>query len=212
MPYPITMSAIVRLLVSIRPYAQTACHIPSQYQPLLVSSLVSDPTHQLHTVSHPSISHHSSPRWCQTLRTLCMPFPIPTSASARLLARITPYTPPACHIASLHQPLLVSSLISDPTHPLHAISHPNMSQCSSPRSYQTLRTCCMPYPIPMSAIALLLARMKPYAQTACHIPSLYQPLFVCSLVSDPTHPLHAISPPNVSHRLSPRSYQTLRTD
>jgi hypothetical protein len=212
MPYPILISAIIPLSACVRPYTPPACHIQSQYQPLFLSSLVSDPTHPLHAISDPNISHCSSPRLDQSILTPCMPYPIPTSVIAHLLARTSPYAPTACHIPYQYQPLLVSLLVSDPTtHPLHAISHPNISHCSSPRLYHTLRTDFMPYPIPISAIALLLVRIIPYAPPACHIPSQYQPLLVSSLVSNPTHKLHAISHPNISHCSSLRSCQTLRT-
>jgi hypothetical protein len=204
MPFPMPTSAIAHPLARARPYAPSACHIPSQYQPLLASSLVSDPTHQLHTISDRNISHYSSPHRCQTLRTFCMPYPIQISAIARLLARTTPHAPSACHVPSQCQPLLFSWLVSNPTHKLHAMSHPSVSHCSSPRSYQTLHTSCMPYPILISVIARLLARIRPYAPAACHIPSQRQPLLNSSLISEPTHPLHAISDPNISHCASLR--------
>jgi hypothetical protein len=120
-----------------------------------------------------------------------MPYPIPISAIARLFARTTPYAPTACRIPPQYQALFVPSLVLDPTHLLHAISHRNVSQCSSPRSSQTLRTGYMPYHIPVSAIARLLAPIRPYAPAACHIPLQSQPSSVPSLVSDPTHPLHS---------------------
>jgi hypothetical protein len=190
MPYPILILAIICVLARITPHAPTVCHIPSQYPPSFVCLLVSDPTHQLHAISHPNISHYSSPHSYQTLRTGCMPYPIPISAIICLLARIRPYAPAACHIPSQYQPLFVLSLVSDPTHPLHAISHPSISHHSSSRSYQILRTSCMPYPILILAIIRLLARIRPYAPTACHIPSQRQPVQVSSLVPDPPYLLH----------------------
>jgi hypothetical protein len=211
MPHPSPTSAIECLLARARPYAPPACHIPSQHQPLPVSLLASYPTHRLNAISHPNISHRSSPRLYQTLRTSCIPYPIPRLANIPLLAGVRPYAPSACRIQCQYQSLSVSSLMSDPTHQLHTISDRNISHYSSPRRCQTLRTFCMPYPILMSAIASVLARSRPYAPPECHIPAQCQLLFVSPSLSDPTYPLHAISHPNVSHCSSPRSYQTLRT-